>query len=405
MKIMNFRFPVLLLLLSISWDAMAASRTIQFTGVASSYFTTVAINNATTTAVCTVVVANTGATDQYVERVRFIEVSYTASTKSASFPDSANGDHAILTATTYADSISNASTGCTATTTLSSGGICIFRFSQTTLPWNGRTAVCSGQISVKDKDASKPGSVTASGAISLNQESLVVGGLMSGAMYLSGMHITPNAGGHFPTAMADNNTPFTGAAPDVNLTSGSYNVTNMNYYCAQACIDYGGWNDQACAEHCGIAYSENGKYRQIFGSIKSAADTHALADNSVDDPSDTDTYKDTNSDGKKDSPTFSYYLSLANPHFVGGLVIETIQGPVSSICSGNKIFFSNGGLDFTHADSVDSHSKFKGNPDSTYNASDGPPERLVCSHRHGNDDLHSSVGSTSPVVINGGMAF
>ena len=235
MKIMNFRFPVLLLLLSISGrDGRLPDDSIH--GVASSYFTTVAINNATTTAVCTVVVANTGATDQYVERVRFIEVSYTDSTKSASFPASANGDHAILTATTYADSISNASTGCTATTTLSSGGICIFRFSQTTLPWNGRTAVCSGQISVKDKDASKPGSVTASGAISLNQESLVVGGLMSGAMYLSGMHITPNAGGHFPTAMADNNTPFTGAAPDVNLTSGSYNVTNMNYYCTKPAL-------------------------------------------------------------------------------------------------------------------------------------------------------------------------
>jgi hypothetical protein len=99
-----------------------------------------------------------------------------------------------------------------------------------------------------------------------------------------------------------------------------------------------------------------------------------------------------------DRPTLQ---STANPHFAGGMVYEMQIGSFGAICSAHKQYFDDGGFDFVHADGVDDHAVYKGSED----FDKAPPERLACAHRHGKPDLFMRVGSTSAIVVNGGMPF
>ena len=94
----------------------------------------------------------------------------------------------------------------------------------------------------------------------------------------------------------------------------------------------------------------------------------------------------------------------ANPHYAGGQVIEYIMGPFETICSGNEGYFTSGGQDFRHSDSVIS-------TDSTFivahptAANRGPPERLYCSHAHNQDSPFGYTAHSTPFTIWGGLTF
>jgi hypothetical protein len=99
------------------------------------------------------------------------------------------------------------------------------------------------------------------------------------------------------------------------------------------------------------------------------------------------------------------YHSTTNAHFAGGMVYEMEVGAYSAICSAHNQYASDGGLEFRHSDGVDSHAVYDSNTDDYNGAKVAPPERLLCAHRHLKPDLFMRVGSTSPIVVNGGMPF
>jgi hypothetical protein len=101
-------------------------------------------------------------------------------------------------------------------------------------------------------------------------------------------------------------------------------------------------------------------------------------------------------------PPTSMSFRTANTHYGGGMVYEMIFGPLTSICSANVTYWAQGGLqDFVHSDNIDT-----GICVGTGAAGDScPPERLLCAHRHGIDDLYLGSGSASGFVINGGNPF
>ncbi|MEK7691234.1 MAG: hypothetical protein AAB425_09455 [Bdellovibrionota bacterium] len=252
----------------------------------------------------------------------------------------------------------------------------------------------------------------ASGSVTISQEAMVLGGVLSGAYYASNTHIQKEAGGKWPKHMATNDMPAKSAAPGID---DDYDAANMNFYCAKACMVYGAdashgrggkagdpsnnaadFNKNTCEEHCGIrcisSYNEgdtvdirDGDWcRNMTGFTIPPAGDDAAYFRSGSLPSGVDKL-----------------VRTANSHFAGGMVYEMIQGPLSAICSGNRRYFEEGGVDFDHSDGVDSHAVFKNNLD----FEGAPPERLLCMHRHAKPDLFMRVGSTSPIVINGGLAF
>jgi hypothetical protein len=82
-----------------------------------------------------------------------------------------------------------------------------------------------------------------------------------------------------------------------------------------------------------------------------------------------------------------------------------IMGPFLSICSGNKSFKAEGGVEFSHAEVSGMEYRLDNYSIGTVDYSGGIPERLHCMHRHGMEDLYSRVGSASAFAINGGSPF
>jgi hypothetical protein len=96
----------------------------------------------------------------------------------------------------------------------------------------------------------------------------------------------------------------------------------------------------------------------------------------------------------------SMSMRTSNFHYAGGMVYEMIVGPLISVCSGNTAFWSEGGQEFSHPDGVDADALVGDATNNSY-----PPERLLCFHRHGMDDLFFSLGSEASFAINGGNPF
>ncbi|MEK7689626.1 MAG: hypothetical protein AAB425_01255, partial [Bdellovibrionota bacterium] len=169
------------------------------------------------------------------------------------------------------------------------------------------------------------------------------------------------------------------------------------YLCAKACRAYASakgktWSQDQCEEHCGMScYDGDGNWcRNIVSATTSSVQTYFK--DTVVDAANADTTSVNNADT---------YQRTANPHFAGGMVYEMIVGPMVSVCSGNMVYWQEGGVEFSHSDGVDTHAVYKTN--SVYPGA--PPERLMCSHRHMKQELFMRVGSSTPIVINGGLAF
>ncbi|MCM0607216.1 MAG: hypothetical protein KA715_14090 [Xanthomonadaceae bacterium] len=108
-------------------------------------------------------------------------------------------------------------------------GTCVMQFITNTIPAGSSTiGVCAGNVRVQDSDPAIPGFVVASGSASLIQEVKVLGGVLSGAHFLSGPAFT-RAATTDPISAAGSAAGIIGATPVTQLPS------NMNIECKNSC--------------------------------------------------------------------------------------------------------------------------------------------------------------------------
>jgi hypothetical protein len=418
---------IAILLVCLPSETWAAVRTVQFAGMIGAESQTAVGPNTNSWAYCQLSILNLGSTSETLNQVYFVEYNQAQHQLNSisPFPPTATGTNADLAV--YRDSTTGGSATCGS---LASGSgtavlakapsMCFFKSATQPLAMDGSYALCAGVISVQDTTAAQPGSVIAAGSITLFQEAQLLGGSLSGALYLSGTHV------YMSTPTPPNLAQFNG-----ETVSGA--ATNMNFYCAAACASYDNHygvtplTGSTCDTICGSAWTNavNGEWSGVGTSLG-----WLMTDNNLESGgapalgSGSGSWAGIGSGGWSTSspftltspgnyPAFGFNpsgtptaaLRMANPHFDGGLVMEIEAGPLASICSGNAAFWNNGGAEFTHVDGVDTHAVIYGNPTFASNSPPAPPERLLCSHRHSQDDLFLSVGSTSSFSINGGMPF
>ncbi len=364
-------------LLGYSTSVFASTRLIPFSGIASSEVRTLELNLANSVATCTITIANLSSVDQQISDVQFLDYDTTQK----------------ITVWKKADQIwkrgldSNAISDSSCSGTILPGTICFFRKKLIPYTAEARYAVCTGKIQVADDKSSKPGTVVASGALSIYQESQVVGGALSGALYSSGTanFFTPGSGLKLSDNLAGKDLPDSGT-----LTAEPSYTTNMNFVCFDACKKFKlNWSDKQCQIHCG-------SYSYSTTTDISTSEAIALSGSVVKIPQLKPNWKAENT--QPPIPDDEYFIKKTDPGMGGGLVLEMISGPFISICSGNKDYHTQGGVDHHHTDG-----SMQG--DTNFGGSEMISERLYCGHRHQKSDLLSRVGSTSPFPINGGVAF
>ncbi len=444
----------------------AATRTVQFAGIGVNDPLTVEVSNWSFMTSCTIAVANLGSTDQVItgfDRIAYANSSYVAgTTPSKIFP------YTDFNAVYYLSFLDHwrgdsGKTGCIgADKFLAPGDVCFVQYAVITAPWTGKIAPCFGRVTVKDRDDKKPGSIIATGSVYLNQEAMVLGGQLSGAYYASQTHVMTSDFGNTKALKALPEMPTNGSGD----TAFSYDgAQNMNVFCSAACQAYGAWGNQACDEHCGfssqgqdgfwthhitgwtmktpeVSFKDGFSLESVNGDDEKQDMLHLVGPSLSPAEHEVPTPVVLVSPGPATPPTNAnirtmmlsaaeslntsvntmmvelandirddlqrldraQYHSVTNAHFAGGMVYEMEIGAYSSICSAHNQYALDGGLEFRHSDGVDSHAVYDSNP--IYDgARKAPPERLLCAHRHLKPDLLMRVGSTSPIVVNGGMPF
>jgi hypothetical protein len=397
--------------------ASAATRTIQFAGVATT-FSARNIPYLPQYIACSIIIANTGATDQYISNVTFNTFDSSNSNKLSKL--SSDGTRSQITqeeiynppnATPGGPSCSNASgtvctaTGPNATTNIVPGGYYIATM-QTALVNQVSFSVvpCAGSFTVVDAVPSAPGSMVASGAISFISEQAITGGQFMGAIYMSGTHISvPDTTGG---TVALNASAF-GDATNINSEQ-----MQMNLNCEKACLDSGTYAS-SCPAICGkgyfgVLYNEDHwlpaghSLRNFSGYLEEfASEAGGSPATSASRISSYPFHDNVNGVGAQN---FRGLYRYANPHYAGGHVVEMIMGPFETICSGNSAYWNNGGTEFRHDDSV-IESDMAVKISSPTKANKGPPERLYCAHAHDNDSPFGYVASSTSFAIWGGNAF
>lgn len=316
LAVVLFSFPV---------TTYGATRVVQYAGLASVEVSFGRIATFNTQFVCSVAVVNTGGTLQRDVTVSFI----------------------------------NTATGTTTTeicaASLPAQRSCIaMNWPQTTVDTNIH-GLCTGTISVTDDNAAGPGSVVATGNMTVIQETAVVGGTLSGAYYASGAAVD---GGH-------------------GLTG------NMSLYCREACAGPpANTNSGVCEVLCGVDSAPSTPYgaispRTIGGLIEDTSIATAPYPAAV---------------------RGSYPKSVvahAPSYYAGGVIYEMNIGSVDAICNGTPGYL--GGPAVGSASFFGNHH--------TVGASQISQEVLFCGHRHNAPDLFMRSGQTVPIVVNGGMAF
>jgi len=364
----------------------AATRTVQFAGVAVNDPATMEVGNFSVNTSCVIAVTNLSAQRQRITGFKYYNYSFSSDPKTLSSISSTSSKSWKGNSGTPKTCVVSATATGEQDGDLQSGQTCFLRYPVQAVIWSGRIAPCMGSITVSDVDATKPGSVIASGALYLNQESMVLGGQLSGAYYASQTHVRA---GDFAASGGKLEDPPTGVA--------ATDAQNMNIFCEAACKAHSASND-GCAEHCGVGKSgsDYGWYYHVAGWDRVSNNVGFQSGYTGDTTA--STYPAVSS---VNDPDRMRYHGVTNTHYAGGMVYEMQIGSFGAICSANKQYFQDGGFEFAHADGVDSHAVYSSNSDYP----NAPPERLVCAHRHGKQDLFMRVGSTSPIVVNGGMPF
>jgi hypothetical protein len=401
------------------YPVWSAKRTVQYSGVAVNDPYTSEISNMSFMTYCNLAIVNLSSSPQRVTSFDFMRYNFKRTGQSTiisfigrygdwSGIDSWRGTHG-----NNAECVGS-------TASLEPGEACFVRYVQETLTWGGKMGACMGRITVEDVDPTQPGSVLASGALYMNQESMVMGGQMSGAFYASQTHVFPGDFG--PTAMLRD-------LPTNRPSGYSFaGAQNMNIFCGWACKADPGMSSltqEECDLHCGLAptgsgadggwtqhtsgWSRETMGRSFYDSVREGATALPLP--SVNSPvRNMNNRSESVPAGSNTNANISERLNnldrirfngVANTHFAGGMVYEMQVGAYNAICSAHNQYVRDGGLEFRHTDGVDSHAVYSTN--SAYPSA--PPERLVCAHRHLQPDLYMRVGSSSPIVVNGGMPF
>lgn len=382
--------------------AQGADRTVQFNGSAMALTYMIPVSNANYKYSCAVTITNTGSTAQRYKSGSFFGIrwrdmgSYRSLRTTA--PEDLNWMRLHSTAQN-ADTSSDAP--CSAAGSLPVGGVCVIRWVNEMIPNTEGWALCAGGLAISDNNAAAPGAVTASGSIFLQQETMVMGGVLSGAHYLSGKALWNVTGVQLSTAMNQSYQIGTGA--------NAFRGDQMNIYCSSACgrfqSDSTATAKARCNEVCGssglsqpnqiappgfsVPMSTLGWITQSaphqFGEVQSQTGFKGISGAAV----------------APGDPAFN--LLIANGNFAGGMVTEMTMGPMTSICSANAEYWGAGEIDFTFPSYtsgangvvVSSNASFAG----------APPQRLLCNERHGKEDLYLRTGSTVSFPINGGLPF
>jgi len=278
---------------------------------------------------------------------------------------------------------------------------------------NSNQVVCAGRIVVDDTNPDSPGSVVASGTLLTTQEATLLGGVLSGAYYASGTHLADSS--NLEPA------PSGFVYPDGN---GSNYTNNMNVFCQQACIKAHAGDTGYCNAECGFSGmpglnmgSDPGNSGFLWFAFGIAGQIIAVDPTQLNNVR-IETNTATNQVANMTMPTYTgashpnmapsatvqpptMILKQGNGHYAGGIVYEMTMGPMVSICTANLGAWLRGAIEATHAGGIDGHAVIRGSGTS----GGGPPERLVCNHRHAQEDLYFGSGAVSPIVINGGTPF
>ncbi|MEK7690304.1 MAG: hypothetical protein AAB425_04715, partial [Bdellovibrionota bacterium] len=239
---------------------------------------------------------------------------------------------------------------------------------------------------------------------------------LSAAFYQSGPPI--NGGSYDASAVAVNY----GSG-----MSGNGYKAQMNWNCSQACsekrdADGKGLNYLNCSQHCGAYHNLVNTTRDMIRRRCYLAGDGNCADDAGSTYNAFTEEEIVNFSGfieglepsvaRTSSPTspasenigldggYNVNLRTANPIYAGGMVHELSIGPMRSICSGNKAFTTEGGNGLEHDEPYEAVVWVGSSSNNSR-----PWEMLYCAHRHRQTDLFERVGSTTPLVINGGMPF
>ena len=437
---LNFRYPdlfgglALVAALMANDLAVAATRTVHYAGMAVNDPLVAELSNWSFMTYCNLAVTNLSATQQRISKVEFMTYEFKTSSPTVVKSVESELAGALHGFRSWKGDLGTSS--CLGTgTSLAPGEVCVMRYPVQTFTWSGKMAICSGKITTEDVDPTKPGSVIATGSLYLNQEAMVLGGQLSGAFYASQTHVQDE---DFGTDKS--------LRPLPSMPSGYTfkHSQNMNVFCGVACrassVDRGGssWDQSDCDQHCGLGFhgtdtgnpsnpshdnalmspyplaggnGDNGWFHHISGwtmktpktAYKSQGIPERNGQSGINSSADADTPANSHAATQTmvQSLDRMQYHSVANGHFAGGMIYEMQIGAFNAICSAHNQYSKDGGLEFKHADGVDSHAVY----DSNTGIPGAPPERLVCAHRHMKPDLFMRVGSTSPIVVNGGMPF
>jgi hypothetical protein len=342
-----------------SGDLRAATRTVFFSGSSSIPYLSAGFSDQAKVGYCSVTVVNLSGASQKVEEVSFLVPLMVASSISTQNVSISLPSEQLKVSQSAIDI---SSSGACIGQELPPNSYCTLMKRVATLPVAGiRNIHCSGKVKVSDWSPAAPGSVVASGSVVTLQESMVLGGVLSGAHYYG----SPNDGNSISTLAAKfdglpGNKPGSVTSLEAGTNGGGTGQMNLSCYANCKFQKNGAGTEAACRNLCGVN------------------DLAAPRVASID------------------------QLIEARP-YSAGVVHEVTMGPFMSICSGNSNYHSEGGVEF-------SHTELTRNGDvslalSAIDQSGGLPERLYCMHRHANDDLYSRVGATSAFAINGGNPF
>lgn len=414
------RYLVIILLSTwvafVSGTAKAATRTIQFVGVNINHTSKILPSDYKDFIACSVLIMNTGATNQVVNSITFNTFDTTNDQLTTGIVPTVDALYQPNDASSAPNCPVSVSGPCTGKTIPPNGFYVGIAYMNPAALAGKLISLCSGQIQVADVSAAAPGSVVAVGSISYVSEMMFTGGQFSGALYVSGSHV--------PSGLLAANTTL--AFDDVFLNSANTNYTinsslpfagswkgagQMNLFCAEACMrDAGVAAEGTVADFCrtacglpstaGVATMPEGNsmdggstFRTNLGYLEESLNPTVAGNTISTNPHHYNVF------GAGLADNIRSLQRTANPHWAGGMVQEMIVGPFGSICSGNSGYFQAYNTDFVHSDSVgadiiaaDSTNRY-------------PPERLFCSHTHNQDSPYGYVTSTSQFTINGGNAF
>jgi len=349
---------------------------------------------------CNLAVTNLSTTEQVISKVEYMTYEFKTTTPTVVRSVTTKLGGAIFGFTSWKGDLS--ATDCVgSSTSLAPGEVCVMRYPVQNFTWSGKMALCSGKITILDKDPTKLGSVIATGSLYLNQEAMVLGGQLSGAYYASQTHVQSS---DFGDARALKSIP---TLPTGYSFGGAQ---NMNVFCGAACMSSSnrqsaGWSAEECNQHCGLGNaSDTDAWTSHIAGWTSKLTNQDYHEAGSEKSEHADSVSGTTNTDIRDALHKMDRLrvqGVTNAHFASGMVYEMQIGAFNAICSAHNQYSRDGGLEFKHADGVDTHAVYNSNTSYT----NAPPERLVCAHRHMKPDLFMRVGSTSPIVVNGGMPF